>query len=253
MVNVSSANLSPAAGYEPTLGQRLIIESVRRFGLGNGAARLYGAKAVGKLRAGPVDYDYHGLVLRIDPTRCGSARHMLMTPNWTDARERAFLAKHLPEDGSFIDAGANVGFYTFYAAGVRPRARIVAFEASAALAHEINDNAVRNGLARVTIDPRGLSDIEGMSEVEGSLVPTTTLVNAMAAHNIERIDVLKIDIEGMEDRVLLPFFESAPVSQWPKAMLVEHIFANRCIDFAKANGYREEWRNGFNAALVRDR
>ncbi len=45
----------------PTPAQKAVIEFSRRFGCGNGAVRKYGAKLLGWLREGPIDYDYHGL------------------------------------------------------------------------------------------------------------------------------------------------------------------------------------------------
>ncbi len=240
------------APLPPTRGQDLIINTVRRFGFGNGAARIYGARAVSRLRGGPVDFDYHGLVVRHDPMRCGSARHMMFTPDWTDWREQRFLLENLPENGTFLDIGANAGFFTFLAAGEPRSARIVAFEPLDDLAETLRGNVDRNGLAQVSIDDRGLSDVEGMSDVEGRLTPTTTLARAVEEYGLRQVDVLKIDVEGMEDKVLLPFFANAPRRFWPRAMLVEHIFANDCIAFAKQHGYRELWRNHFNCALLLD-
>ena len=39
--------------------------------------------------------------------------------------------------------------------------------------------------------------------------------------NITKIDALKIDIEGFEDRALFPFFDEAPKSLWPTCIVIE--------------------------------
>ncbi len=39
--------------------------------------------------------------------------------------------------------------------------------------------------------------------------------------SIEAIDALKIDIEGYEPEVLLPFFRDAPQSLWPNLLVIE--------------------------------
>ncbi|MGO9986260.1 MAG: hypothetical protein ACLPIX_18885 [Rhodomicrobium sp.] len=50
---------------------------------------------------------------------------------------------------------------------------------------------------------------------------------AMAAEGVTRIDLLKIDIEGFEDRASMPFFRKTEGSLWPKqfpsSMLGGHI------------------------------
>jgi hypothetical protein len=235
-----------------TRGQRLIIEFGRRFGAGNGAVRKWGARLAASLRPGPIDYDYHGLTLRMDPS-CGSTRHMLMSPYWSDRRERSFILGQLPENGVFVDIGANAGFYTFFAAGHRRQARIVAFEPVKRWAAALAANA-RLNLAdhRVSVENVALSDEDdAIAEIEGVAFSTTTLLAALLRHNVERIDALKIDIEGMEDRVLLPFFRDAPRSMWPKAILGEHLFTARWRDEALRLGYAQCFRTRFNSALVR--
>ncbi len=59
---------APIGRYAPTAAQRAIIATARSTGLSNGLLRNYGGLAVTKLREAPVDYDYHGLTLRIYPT-----------------------------------------------------------------------------------------------------------------------------------------------------------------------------------------
>ena len=44
---------------------------------------------------------------------------------------------------------------------------------------------------------------------------------------IDRIDALKTDIEGFEDRALLPFFATAPRALWPKRIYMETDWATR--------------------------
>lgn len=203
------------------------------------------------LREGLVDYDYHGLSLRLDPLR-GSSRVMLMTPHWHDCRELAFVEKHLPSEGVFFDIGANAGFYTFFAAARRPHARVIAFEPVPELAHALKRNVAANHLRNVMVEDVALSDVDGRGMVEGEMRPIMTLLQAATSHGVSSIDCLKIDIEGMEDKVLLPFFREAPRSLWPKAIVGEHIFTPRWRDKCLELGYRELWQSRFNSALTLD-
>ena len=47
------------------------------------------------------------------------------------------------------------------------------------------------------------------------------LLQVLAEQRIERIDALKIDVEGAEDRILVPFFKSAQQGLWPRFILIE--------------------------------
>jgi hypothetical protein len=38
---------------------------------------------------------------------------------------------------------------------------------------------------------------------------------------VDRIDAIKIDVEGSEDRILVPFFRDAPQSLWPQLLIIE--------------------------------
>lgn len=250
----------------PTAVQRLVIEFNRRFGLGNGALRKYGTALLGTLRAGPIDYEYFGLRLRFFPPLRRSA-HMLLSPGWSERRERAFIEEHMPPSGVFLDIGAHAGYYTFFVAGRRPNSRIISIEPVHEYAAVLEFNRRLNGLDRAAIEEVALSDREGTAQFNRATesmvlgagteeVRTTTLLQVLAAHQIHAIDCMKIDVEGVEDRVLMPFFRSSARSLWPKTLLIEHAcrthWKEDCLAFALANGYREQFRSTLNAGLVLD-
>ncbi len=253
--------------FAPTKTQKWIIEFIRRFGFGNGALRKYGARLLELLDAGSIDYDYFGLTLRFGSLADGSTRHMLLSPNWSERKERSFIEARLPTNGVFFDIGAHTGLYAFFVAGLQPECTVIGVEPVHEHAALLNFNARSNGLKRVVIEEVALSDREGISAfnsdtesmVFGSQsvhVRTTTLQRLATDHGIETIDCMKIDVEGMEDRILMPFFRSVARSLWPKALIIEHACSSHwnedCLAFAKANGYREQTRNRLNALLVLD-
>ena len=59
----------------------------------------------------------------------------------------------------------------------------------------------------------------------------------------KKIDVLKVDVEGYEDRVLVPFFENAPRGLWPRFVMLEHcnhhLWKQDCLAHLRAVGYEE--------------
>ena len=190
---------------------------------------------------------------------------MIFSPGWSERKERAFIAAHLPPSGVFIDIGANVGFYTFFVAGGWPSVTIVSVEPIHEYTALLKFNIRANDLERVLVEEVALSDREGVAEFNRETesmtfsagevsVRTTTLQHIATSRGIHKIDCMKIDVEGVEDRVLMPFFRFAAKSLWPKAIIVEHAsrlsWEEDCLVYAKANGYREQMQTALNTGLV---
>ncbi len=128
-----------------------------------------------------------------------------------------------PDCKTIVDAGANVGLFSIWAARKAPAAAIWAIEPSpstyASLLANIGNNrlegAIRPFQLALGAEPgdRRMSTLgdspnhallpAGSSRVDGSVVVTcTTLVEFLEAHSIAQVDVLKMDIEGCEYEVL---------------------------------------------------
>ena len=62
---------------------------------------------------------------------------------------------------------------------------------------------------------------------------------------------MKIDIEGHELHALEPFFDTAPVRQWPRKILIEvgHDLKSEALDLCLARGYRIEKEFAINLYL----
>lgn len=120
-----------------------------------------------------------------------------------------------------VDGGANVGDWSVMAAAACPTARIHAFEISPPTFAALVEHTA--ALPAVTPVPKGLSDTPGTIEIrhyDGLSVLTTatayphpapytvmpaevTSIDAyVAAEGLAHIDLLKIDVEGMEEKVL---------------------------------------------------
>jgi FkbM family methyltransferase len=142
---------------------------------------------------------------------------------WTS---RAILAgatyPHIPfagEVATIVDAGANVGAATVFLAHHHPTARIHAVEPGAAARAFLERNVA--GLPNVTVHPIALADADATTRlfhVEGDIGQASLLdsddavgseevtVRAAGAwateQGIDRIDILKVDVEGYEVAVL---------------------------------------------------
>ena len=123
-----------------------------------------------------------------------------------------------------FDCGANVGTSVAYFRQTYPNARIVAFEADASISEILRNNLRQNGIAGVEVITKAVwTNDEGIwfgsdqadsasiySTTDRKLVPSVRLRDYLLRE--ERIDMLKMDIEGAETAVLTDCHDAlAPV------------------------------------------
>jgi hypothetical protein len=80
------------------------------------------------------------------------------------------------------------------------------------------------------------------------------ILDLMDRFGVERADALKIDIEGAEERALIPFFERCPPGRLPGHIFMElssHRWTIDCVDLTKRQGYDELTRTHMNVVLQR--
>jgi hypothetical protein len=85
-------------------------------------------------------------------------------------------------------------------------------------------------------------------------VEARTLHQVVQDEDIDRIDAIKIDVEGSEDLILVPFFRNAPPSLWPQLMLIEdasYAWSMDLFSFLVAKGYTVVARSTLNAIFRR--
>lgn len=196
------------------------------------------------LKHGPavVDAAVEGLRFRFYVRDNVSERKYLFLPQFFDAEERTLLRQTLKEGSVFVDVGANAGIYSVCgAAAVGASGRMLSIEPNPVVAERLAFNLSLNGFdGRAVIERCGVSDAAGQFDLvldETNLggssltlqrsaksisVPCDTLLNVLARQAITRIDAMKIDIEGAEDRALIPFFAAAPAALLPKVVVIEN-------------------------------
>ena len=73
-------------------------------------------------------------------------------------------------------------------------------------------------------------------------------------YKITSIDAIKIDVEGVEDMVLIPFFNNALRSLWPKCIVIEHAhhkdWKNDLLWYLKEKGYFIRKKDSSNMILI---
>jgi len=245
--------------------------------LGLRLAILFRRIVTKRLSARALDVVRWGLRMRLHPLDNGCEKNLLFTPQMYEPPERAALAVEIARAAAagrpfvFVDIGANVGLFSlFVAAHTDGKARIVAIEPEPGNFARLRFNLAAN--PALPIEPVALALGEEDSEVVVLLdardrggtrtraatasdqvrVPCRPLLRVLQDYRIDRIDALKIDVEGMEDRVLAPFFRDAPASLWPRLILIEDSSGGWAVDlFAllAAKGYRVEARSRQNVML----
>jgi len=131
------------------------------------------------------------------------------------------LRRMLKPGGTFIDCGANAGFFSVMANDVmHGTGTVIAVEANPDLLQQLNANLEANGIAHRAIHvaiashggvadffvPARVDEVGGLrptavfpdAEVSHLTVPASTLDDLVARLAPERVDMIKIDIEGGE-------------------------------------------------------
>jgi FkbM family methyltransferase len=129
--------------------------------------------------------------------------------------DRDLLKSYLHAGGVFVDVGANVGVLTLAAAQrVGPSGRVYAIEPHPAVYQYLIDNIALNGFSNVVAMDCALGATEGLanlsdrrSDDQNSIVDASALSVPMRRLDDivppdERVDLLKIDVEGFELFVL---------------------------------------------------
>jgi len=269
--------LEPFGTHAPTTLQAALIslcaESPLSPVLRRGAFRKRIARLVTALREGPIDLERDGLRYRLNPADNAAEVGVLLDPAYQD-KSLAFVCGNLAAGGVFVDLGANIGQFTLHGAKtVGPTGRVIAVEPTSSPLARLTANVTLSGFDdRVTIVPVACGDAEGtvrftIDEIDTALskaddggsaeLPMQTLHTIARQAGLDRIDVLKIDIEGMEDRALSAFFLHAPATLWPRAICLEDEQADFWLDdirpVLEGLGYRTlAERTKGNAFLLRE-
>ena len=274
---VAAANdpVSPPFGaFAPNAAQRAVIALAQRSRLKRGAFRPMLSRLVNLLRAGPVDVHYQGAAFRFYHQASATERGALFNPDY-NIEELDFLRARTPAGGVFVDVGANVGTYAMaLARHVGQSGRVVAIEPHPVTHARLAFNRVASDFAQVILvaAAAGPSDGELLIETDGDnlgashivsgehaghaiKVPSLRLQRILGDAGVTRVDALKIDVEGYEDRVLTGFFSHAPPSLWPHAVVIEHLsrheWVEDCLADMRARGYAETGKTRSNTLLIK--
>ncbi len=222
-----------------------------------------GRRAFGRMRwvekrlVGEIsDVVRYGLRWRLYPWGNVSESRLLLRPDSFEPREVATVLGAVEPGFVFVDIGANCGFYSLRVAA--RGGRVVAVEPHPVMRGRLEYNVAVNDVARPSIHGCVVGDrvgaalmMEGARNLGssrisegGSLdVEMRPLMDIVAEERLEKIDAIKVDVEGFEDRVLGPFLEEAPGHLLPRLIVAEHSWKENWerdwMTTAGGRGYRE--------------
>ena len=153
---------------------------------------------------------------------------------------------------TFVDVGANTGYFALIAARlVGPAGRVLAVEPEPENCERIRRNIELNGYQNIDVAQVALGDRQGDVELHlahdhghHSLLPTSpdraglsltvplrTLDDLLVEHRIDQVDAMKIDVEGAEATVLRG--AAATVRKNPRIVLLIDLHESLGIDPAE--------------------
>ncbi|MDE0004450.1 MAG: FkbM family methyltransferase [Rhodospirillaceae bacterium] len=199
---------------------------------------------------------------------------LLLRPNSFETKEINSILDVLHPSFVFIDVGANCGFFSLRVSSALPQVhsgRVIALEPHPEMRRRLSFNVELNSASDISIQASAVSDrtgsarlLEGVGNLgesrvsdRGSIdVELRTLLDVVSDEGLKRIDAIKVDVEGHEDRVLGPFFQDAPNSLLPRVLVAEYRWGDSWkIDWmasATKRGYVEKTRTRFgNIILIR--
>ncbi|MEK9280493.1 MULTISPECIES: FkbM family methyltransferase [unclassified Bradyrhizobium] len=265
---------APFGAFAPNAAQAAIIRLAQQSGLKRGAFRPWLSRLVNLMRGGPVDVSYQGASFRFYHQGSATERGALFNPDY-NLDELDFLRQHTPTGGVFVDVGANVGtFALVMARQVGPEGKVVAIEPHPTTFARLSFNCAASRATQVRLVQAAAGDSDGelMIETDGGnlgashvvtgaasadaiKVPSLRLTRILDEAGVTKVDALKIDVEGFEDRVLIGFFRDAPPSLWPRAVVIEHLSQNEwredCIAEMVARGFAITRKTRSNTFLSR--
>ncbi len=246
---------------------QMLVWAARRTPLSRGQARKFTLGIFEKMHPEPFPGDFRGVpfLFHWDNT---TERKALISDSY-DSAELDFLSSFLSSaPATFIDIGANSGLYSlFLAAQMQPGSRVLAVEPNPSMCARIaaNETLLRErGLAKgveIAVETAAMGAQGGelyldlsqglgmahLTESAGSnsiAVPVKTLASLCREKAIGQIDAMKIDVEGYEDRILLPFLSEAGADLLPRALVFETVhrgdWQQDAIEACRKAGYRTQ-------------
>ena len=249
-------------GYYSPQGLIRVIYILIKAGFGFGKLKKIFAKTLSRInKTNPIDIIYHDVKFRLYPHNNTIESKMLVSSRLREGKELGVISGFIKNGGTFLDIGANVGYYSLMAAklgatkiiGVEPNPIVLErFKANIKFNRfekKIKTFQIGIGEKYETMELRlSQTDMGGSSIVNTKLnsdkikIKVIPLLELLKKEGINKVDVLKIDIEGFEDRALIPYFKNLDKKFYPRLVLMEDSsltdWKENILECLLANGYK---------------
>lgn len=130
------------------------------------------------------------------------------------------LAANIPQNGFFLDVGANIGSISIPLSKSRPDVTVFAIEASPWIFNILKSNIALNKISNITAlnfavysvsgrslpmyapkDLFGKGSLKSVYTNEAEMIDTITIDDIARQYNLKSIDYMKVDVEGFEASV----------------------------------------------------
>lgn len=269
---------SPA--FRPGPLSSALIGLSRHTVMGRGQFRKLMAKGVRALNPDqPLDVDLYGGRARLHHSGNNSEVKALLSPKRYAREEYAFCRDHMPaQNGVFLDIGGNAGVFSLFVASLMQSGTLICVEPQPEMFSRLTTNFALNpnvterlklhmqqtAVGGSTPGTLTISTPESAGQASARLsdgvptidVPVIPMADLLIQNGAETLDLLKIDVEGFEDGILFPFFETAPQRLHPKAIVMEACHSGRwerdCETLLLEHTYKIVHKDRTNMMLVLD-
>jgi len=235
-------NSSSFGQYEPNFIVKVIIYITRNIGTNWFSKRLIFLfrKIAILLSRDCIDTNLFGAKLRLYTKGNVSEKRALFSPQIFEKDERDFIKSRCKDNSVFIDIGSNIGLYSFSVGSVYKEfknTKIFSIEPHPSLFQRLKYNALQN--KDIPINPREIALMDKSGEVkldtpdenlgQGKIsnsgkhtVIAKNLIDFIKDEKIENISAMKIDVEGNEESVIIPFIENTNKKLLPLIIIIEN-------------------------------
>lgn len=231
-----------------------------------------------RIRAGlkPTEVDYVGLKMFVHPSDNNTEFQIWKLGRTHEEKPLKAILSRLQGRSIFaFDVGANAGsFATRLASAGASRSVIHAFEPNPVMRERLTKNQQLNGLSSINIHDCAIADQAGQMALH---VPTNAnyglarlfepheggkavsvpvrCLSEFVPEDDRKVDFLKVDVEGFEDRVIVPYLDEVDPMYHPELIFFEHKHdGNWALDLPGAletHGYRSIREYGRNVLYER--
>jgi FkbM family methyltransferase len=221
--------------FTPNLCQRILIFIANKTFFKRGFFRLKFTQLIMSLQKGPLDIYFRNCAFRIYGENNLIEYGILLNPKYNQT-DIDFLLEDSKSNSNFVDLGCNIGLYSLPLASSAPNGTVISIDANPLMQSRLSFNANSSGIKNIQIICSAVSDKTGEGsllirkndtaivsvneDIKGS-IKIDKLENIIREQGLKSIYGLKIDIEGHEDKALVPFLLNVDEDLLPKRIVIE--------------------------------